>query len=410
MQICKDFLIPQYGGDCFSSLPGVLENLLLGSTKRDLFLPETMSLLPKDVKNVVFILFDAFGRKSFNQFLETSPYLQAFIDKGLRIPTTSQFPSTTAAHVSTIMSGIPVYETGVCEWFYYEPLVEGVINPFKLNYYNEDKLGTLLSRWDVSEILPRKSFFADLASQGITSFRYAPSAIEPSVYGEYLGRGSELFAYATLAEGISRLKQNTKSTSEKQFHYLYIPDYDSTCHEFGPDSAQAANSAKTILKTLEDLLPVLEQEGTAVVMTADHGQVSIDPETAILINKIIPELPQYLAKTASGKQLRFGGGYRNLLLYAEHGAKEPLVTLLREKLRGAADVYTEEEAAQFGLLGPLPLSSHFSQRIGDVIVVPYEGYSVNWSEPGVYIPTPYKGHHGGLTRSEMETDFSILWS
>ncbi len=409
MELCKDFLIPQYGGNCFSSVPGVLETLIVGETKRDVFLSEAMSHLPGGVDKVVFILFDAFGRKSFNSFSDNSLFLQTFLNQGFCIPTTSQFPSTTAAHVTTLLSGVPVYETGVCEWFYYEPKVEGVINPFKLNYYNESKLGTLIGGRELSEILPRKNYFADLKEKGVMSFRYAPDEIEPSIYGNYFGKDSEIIPYSKLSDGISRLIQNIKSYDGKQFHYLYIPDYDSICHKYGPETVEAKVCAEDILKELERLLLILGNKNVAITMTADHGQVTIDPLQTLYVNKLCPEIFEYLARTPSGNIIRFGGGYRNLLLYAQEGASTVLATILREKLRGAADVFTREEIAAFGILGPQPLSSHFSERIGDVIVIPYEGYSVNWKEEGLYIPEPYKGHHGGLSRSEMETVFSIVF-
>ena len=47
-------------------------------------------------------------------------------------------------------------------------------------------------------------------------------------------------------------------------------------------------------------------------------------------------------------------------------------------------------------------SQRFLDRVGNLVVLPYEGESVFWYEQGRF-EQPFYGHHGGLTRHEMET-------
>jgi predicted AlkP superfamily pyrophosphatase or phosphodiesterase len=69
---------------------------------------------------VVLFFIDAFGWRFFEKF-QDAPFLKRMAKQGSIEKITSQFPSTTAAHVTTIHTGLPVGESGVYEWFYYEP-------------------------------------------------------------------------------------------------------------------------------------------------------------------------------------------------------------------------------------------------------------------------------------------------
>jgi hypothetical protein len=47
-------------------------------------------------------------------------------------------------------------------------------------------------------------------------------------------------------------------------------------------------------------------------------------------------------------------------------------------------------------------SQRFLDRVSNLVVLPYEGDSVFWYEQGRF-DMSFLGHHGGLTRPEMET-------
>ena len=71
---------------------------------------------------VVLFLVDGFGWRFYERFQDAA-FTRRIAKHGKIEKLTSQFPSTTAAHVTTIHTGLPVGESGVYEWIYYEPQV-----------------------------------------------------------------------------------------------------------------------------------------------------------------------------------------------------------------------------------------------------------------------------------------------
>jgi len=59
-----------------------------------------------------------------------------------------------------------------------------------------------------------------------------------------------------------------------------------------------------------------------------------------------------------------------------------------------------------GYFGPRPQPG-FSARAGDLAILPFGNESVWWFEEGRFSQR-HRGHHGGLSRDEMEIPFLAL--
>ena len=67
------------------------------------------------------MLVDALGWTFVERFAERAPLLARVREAGVVSKLTTQFPSTTTAHVTTLHTAQPVGEHGAYEWFVYEP-------------------------------------------------------------------------------------------------------------------------------------------------------------------------------------------------------------------------------------------------------------------------------------------------
>jgi Type I phosphodiesterase / nucleotide pyrophosphatase len=123
------FRKPLYDSYCFSNIPGTIEQALTGSTDLPTLPSDTVLVPGKQYDTVVLFFIDAFGWRFFERYQDQFPTLKRFIEQGKVSKITSQFPSTTSAHVTAIHTGQRVDESGVFEWFYYEPQVDDMISP-----------------------------------------------------------------------------------------------------------------------------------------------------------------------------------------------------------------------------------------------------------------------------------------
>jgi predicted AlkP superfamily pyrophosphatase or phosphodiesterase len=132
----KDWLKPRYADYCFSNIPQTVLNLFTGEFTKGL--PnDTLGPLQKKYQKVVLLFIDAFGWQFFDKLKNRYPFLKRFLKNGVVSKLTAQFPSTTAAEVTTHYTGLPVGEHGLYEWTYYEPEIE--VPKDKIAYRNGKK-------------------------------------------------------------------------------------------------------------------------------------------------------------------------------------------------------------------------------------------------------------------------------
>src|SRR5256885_3303284 len=133
---------PLYDSYCFSNIPQTIEFLLTGEGQSALPL-DVFGDLPTRYDRVILFFVDAFGWRFFERYAEKYEFLKTVLKHGAVSKMTSQFPSTTAAHVTCIHTGLNVGQSGVYEWNYYEPLVDEVITPLLLSYAGDKERDSL---------------------------------------------------------------------------------------------------------------------------------------------------------------------------------------------------------------------------------------------------------------------------
>lgn len=400
----SSFVKPLYGSYCFSRIPHTIESIL--SDVSPLSLPDDVLPEKKKYQKVVFLFVDAFGWKFFEEYKDKYPSLQRFFDNGIVSKLTSQFPSTTSVHVTTINTGLNVGEHGVYEWFYYEPKLNDIIAPLLFSFARDHERDTLKSVGaDPADLYPNQTLYEKLHIHGVKSYVFPSSEFAQSPYNIQMNKGStQSIPYHTVSEAFTLLSKKLLDTKDKAYFFFYYGKIDAMGHEYGPDSVEFKAEIDTYFTALERLFFAMidkELEDTLILLSADHGQTRVFPGKTIYINKLITDIEKYFLRTKTGKPIVPAGSCRDMFLHVQEDKVDDLQKLLGEKLDGRAEVYKTEQLMNEGFFGENEPSPEFLSRVGNLVILPFSQEGVWWYEEGIFEQV-LNGHHGGLTKEEME--------
>jgi hypothetical protein len=169
------------------------------------------------------------------------------------------------------------------------------------------------------------------------------------------------------------------------FVYAYYDGVDKVSHEYGLGAHYDAELAATD-RLVADVLGAVPA-GTAVVVTADHGQVHTGDD-------IEPIAPRVLAHV--GYQ---SGEGRFRWLHARSGRADALLEAAREAHGERAWVRTRDELVEGGWFGPR-VTADAVARLGDVALVARG--TAAFTEPTDTGPYRLVGRHGSATPAELD--------
>jgi predicted AlkP superfamily pyrophosphatase or phosphodiesterase len=403
------FCKPLYNSYCFSRIPGTIWHLF--GNRDHLSLPLDVLIDPSKIyDDVVFFLLDGFGWNTFEQYFDTHSFLQRFSKgTGLASQITSQFPSTTAAHVTSLNTGLPVGQTGIYEWFYYEPKVDEVIAPLLFSYAGDREEGTLdKTLFPPSEIFPFKTIYQDLAKEGVQSHLIMPQNIASSTYSQALSTGAEIIPYEFFSDGIDKLIQMLKIDSDShRYFYLYFGDIDSAGHRHGLQSQAYQMAVEYCFKVLEEIFMAHcpNKRKTACFLAADHGMTAVDPKTTLYLNVFFPEILESIKRNQKGNLIVPAGSCRDFFLHIKHEELFSIEQTLKNHLKGKAEIRLVEELVKDQYFGEC--SNRLLERVGNLVILPFANEAVWWLEKYRFEQHFY-GAHGGLTPEEMKSIFLFL--
>jgi Type I phosphodiesterase / nucleotide pyrophosphatase len=363
--------------------------------------PLDLGQLAGRYEHAVLVYFDAFGWRWYERHFE-HPLLEHARSEGHVSKLTSQFPSTTAAHMTTIHSGLPVGSHGVYEWFMLLPKANRIVAPLLFSFAGDAAPNTLLDH-DVSpaDVFPVGDFYATLRQAGADSHIALPFAVAASTPSQMLLGQAAVHPFSPIADGVAAL-EGALAETERAYGFIYLPDVDTTMHKFGPDAPEVDELIDETLTVLaETLLRGPLPAGTLVLLTADHGMAAVDPGRSLYVNELWPEIVGHLERGSDGRPLAPAGSSRDLFLHTQsESSHDHVQTTLQTILAGRAEVHDVGELIQQGIFGPV-VGERLRRSVGDLVVLPSPGEAVYWNEPPRFTQ-PYRGQHGGLTHAEME--------
>jgi hypothetical protein len=366
---------PDYAG---GSLVNLVASVVAARGGKPLHEPLKKFPLNRDATNVVLLIIDGLG----DNYLQRRGASE--LGKRRRGSMTSVFPSTTASAITTSYTGCTPLEHGLTGWFTY--FGEAGCVSAALPFRSRGDMALLSARGVTpDQVYTSPSLFSSLETKSIVvSYR----DIIDSHYNSVHCRGAERLAYEKADELVAQVERAVKSSNEKKFVYAYWPHYDGISHRFGSQSAQAAAEFATIDAAFGELIQRLSGTDTVVIATADHGFVDSPPEECL-------ELPAALAP-----MLRFPLCGERRVVYCHVHSQKDFIERSRECFNGKADVMPSEQLVDEGWFGPGTPHPRIKERVGDVVIVMRERYTVkDWvagEQRWLHI-----GNHGGTHEDEM---------
>ncbi len=398
---------PLYDSYCFSRIPGTLLGLFGDETAGGLppgVLPELDGAPPR----VVAVLVDALGWAFAERFAQRSPLLARLREDGVVSQLTTQFPSTTTAHVTTLHTLQPVGEHGSYEWFIYEPSLDRIVCPLTAGFAGEGAGGLVTAGADLGALYPQADgLAARLTRLGVACTLVQPAPTVETPFTRLVCGGAPVYGVQSAREGAA-LAARLARAAAPSFTLLYLDDFDESGHAVGPHDPRSEQVALDVLEAIEHELaePLAGMPGALVLLFADHGQVPADPEHCVYVNERCPALVPLLRTGADGRPLAPAGSARDLFVHVRDGALDEAVGLLSDVFGDDAWVVPTAHLAADGVFGP-HVSERFRERVGDLVVLPRTGVEAWWHEPGRFEQT-LRGHHGGLEPAEAETWIGAL--
>ena len=397
---------PLAEGYTFAALPAAIERLLTGADDARGLPPAALGGLAGPFDRVVLVLLDGFGWTFFVRHAD-HPLLRRMLTDGAVAKLTTQFPSATTAHITTLHTGAPVAEHGLYEWNVYDPALDAIVTPLLFSYAGDGVRDTL-HRVGVepAALYPSgPTLYHRLADRGVASLAFQPSSFAPSTYDGVLLDGATIHPFDQPADGVAAAVRALGTHTDRAYAYVYIDTLDAIGHHQGPSSAAFGREAERCLGAVAAALDALPA-GTLVLLAADHGQVDVDPARTLYVNQLWPDLARRLRHGTDGRLLAPAGAARDLFLHTAPSQRDVVVDTLRRVLGDRAEVRATDDLVAEGLFGP-QVGPRLVDRLGDVCVLPGPGETAWWHEPRRF-EMRFRGHHGGLTPQEAETFVAAL--
>lgn len=406
-----DFIYPSYETFCVSNIPPTILKFFNIKTDR----PELPPSIYRDVEigssnKVVLFLIDGFGYDQWRHYSTTFDFLNIISEKERVSPLTTVFPSTTAAALTTINTGLTPQEHALPEWFVYFNEIDMIIETLPFRPKDSKGKDTLSDVGINPQILYNGDcIYQTLSDAGIKSYSFINESIAHSAYSRLTHKGSITVPFTNISELVVRLRKLLQKENESTYFYVYIDDLDSTAHKYGPYTGEyfsKLSSLSYLLKTefLEKTDKKTANE-TLLLMTADHGQININPQETMYLNKY-SQLTNAFQKSRKGKTILPTGSPRDVFLHVEPEQIEEAKNFLSDIFKEKATIIETTEAVRAGLFGINKPRKEFYDRVGNLLILPHAHETI-WYQYPKGKKFDLLGHHGGLNRTEMLVPFVV---
>jgi hypothetical protein len=334
--------------------------------------PSALGLPP--VRAAVVLLVDGLGAAALRARAGHARTLAGALTKGATA--TTVFPTTTAAALATLTTGVHPGEHGLVGYSVLDRPGDRVINQ--------------LSGWDAgmdpATWQPLPTVFERAAEAQVKSYAFGEPRFETSGFTAAVLRGAEYRGHKPLLERFEAARR-VLDTMGPGIVYLYVAELDKAAHSHGWESPEWTEKLELLDAAVAWFSASLRAD-EGMLVTADHGILDVPPEAHLRIDTA-PELLEGVRHVA--------GEPRCLQLHLEPDADgEAVLARWQAAESGRSWVASREEVIESGWFGPVVTDAARS-RMGDIFVAARKRVVYDLDPQG----TGMIGQHGSLSDEEL---------
>ena len=372
MPVAPSPVLPRYGkGSLADVMPWMLRTALApaGAAHE---VPPWMVDHDTSVAHRVVLLVDGMGWNQLRARPHVAPTLASLAGSTI----TSVAPTTTATALTSLSTGTCPGEHGVVG--YRMDMGASVMNTLRWG----DERGDLRRVHAPAEVQPCQPFM------GVRVPVVSKAELEDTGFTEAHLRGSRPVGWR-VASSIPVIVAELLAQGEPLV-YAYYDGLDKVAHErgLGPYYDAELRACDNLVADLMGALPV----GTALYVTADHGQVQVGSNT-------IKPPADFM-----GMVRRQSGEGRFRWLHAREGAEAELLAAATHLYANVAWVVSRDQIVDEGWFGPV-MRPPALRRLGDVALVPFADISFDDPTEGGHFVLQCR--HGSMTAAEVEVPLLV---
>ncbi len=374
-------LLPDYRGGSIVNLMASLQ-AGLGGPVHD-YMPLRL-LAPEKIaahRQVMLWVIDGLGF----DYLRTHPDAGA-MHRHLLGGLDSVYPPTTAAAITTFLTGDAPQQHGLTGWHMYLHELGAVMSilPGRPRYGGASLVQAGV---DPAALFAHRPFAARIS---VEAHQVTPSSIAGSDFNQAHLGGARLHRYrdldGLLAQCVRLLEDGTR-----KFVYAYWPELDSIGHRQGIHSEAAHAHLLQLDRAFATLVERIRGSDTLLLVCADHGQIDTTPATRLQLADH-PQLQDMLALPLCGEP-------RSVYCYLRPGCAEAFDAYVCRAFAGKARSLPSRELLGGGWFGSGEPHPQLQRRIGDRVLLWEDNFCFkDWlPQENTY---ELIGVHGGLSDAE----------
>ena len=370
---------PDYSGsgivNLMASIQAGLKAPIVDYPCLDLLPAEQIAAYP----NVVLLVIDGLGW----DYVQNHP--QSVLAQHARGRLTTVFPATTAAAITTFMTGVAPQQHAHTGWFAYYHEIDRVLAGLP---FTRRGCGSKETDVAINNIFSTPTVFDRLP---LNSFVISPESIAFSDFNVLHSGHAKILPHKSFEEIFFFIEAICKQP-QKNYIYAYWSEFDTLTHAYGVASKEVSQHFKMLDAALEKFLTSKKAQDTLFILTADHGFVDIESECTVYLNAY-SEAYAMLSQPLCGEP-------RAAYCYVRGESVDTFANFVQKNLAEVVELRSSQSLIDENYFGLGEMHPQLRNRIGDFTLLAKDGFAIKDKIDGEVSYTQI-GMHGGMSAAEM---------